>query len=85
MFGPNGGCKTHLDTPGQPGVLRRSGMLTPFTRVSIGNPFWAHGKVWVRTSYEAATELKPTGQIASCCNFMSDPWDFEVEMMEYSA
>lgn len=82
--------QTHLDTPGEPKGFFRTGRLVPFTDVGIGQPFWAHGKVWVRTSYEAATEMTSTPQRnaglrnwASTCNFAIDPWDKEVEALLY--
>lgn len=82
----------HLDTPGEPGTLVRTGKLVRFLDTSIGQPFWAHGKVWIRTSYDAATELGGTSQrrygfilLHSTCNFLIDPIDTEVEALTYSA
>lgn len=82
--------QTHLDTPGEPQEFIRTGRLVPFLDVGIGQPFWAFGKVWIRTAYDAATELTSTPQrkaglrpLASCCNFLIDPWDKEVEAILY--
>lgn len=80
----DGGYTTHLDTPGQPGVLRRTGKLIPFLSISIGNPFWAHGRVWIRTGYTDASELVTSQHHGSCCNFDMDPWDRDVEAVEYT-
>lgn len=84
--------KSHLDGPGKPGLLVRTGKLVPFRDVGIGQPFWAHDKVWIRTSHNAATQLGTTdmrryGEIylSSCCNFDIDPMDAEVEALTYSA
>ena len=52
--------------------IKRTGKMIPFLDVHIGNPFWAHGKVWVRTDGNAASELASTGQWSSCCNFLID-------------
>jgi hypothetical protein len=62
--------------------LRATGKRIRFTEVMIGNPFAAHGKMWVRTSYEAASELAYSGYRAgSVCNFMTDPEDEWVEFV----
>lgn len=83
---------THLDTPGEPGTLVRTGKLVPFLEVSIGEPFWAHGAVWIRTAYDAASQLGNTSQrryghifMGNCCNFLIDEIDKEVEAMTYSS
>ncbi len=54
--------------------LVRSGTKVPFLDLHIGSPFYAHGKFWVRTDFEAASELKGSadGAWASCCNFLID-------------
>lgn len=69
----------------------RTGKMVPFLDVNIGSPFFAHDKVWVRTSYEAATELNSTPirsegklMMSSCCSFTIDECDREVEAVEYS-
>ena len=81
---------THLDSPGVPGILVRTGVLVPFRDVSIGQPFWAHGKVWTRTSREAASAFGSTNQrvngfifLGNCCNFVIDPIDKMVEALEF--
>lgn len=75
----------------QQGFFFRTGKMVPFLEVGMGQPFYAHGKVWVRTSYEAATELTSTpirhgGKLihASCCNFVTDECDKNVEAVIYS-
>lgn len=52
--------------------LERTGKSMPFLDVQIGNPFWAHNRVWGRTDGDAATELHDTGEHSSCCNFLID-------------
>lgn len=54
--------------------LVRTGNKAAFLDLSIGSPFFAHGKFWVRTAFEAATVLKDSedGLWASCCNFLID-------------
>lgn len=52
--------------------LRRTGKKMPFLDVHIGNPFWAHERVWIRTDGDAATELASSGTFASSCNFLID-------------
>ena len=64
-------------------ILKRTGRMAPFLSLYMGNPFWAHGKVWIRDSYEAACVLESSGKIASCCNFMIDACDEFVEAIEY--
>jgi hypothetical protein len=54
--------------------IQRSGKKVPFLDLGIGSPFYAHGRVWVRTDFDAATELKGSeeGAGASTCNFLID-------------
>ena len=61
--------------------LVRTGKRIPFLKLQIGNPFFAHGKVWIRTSYEAATELTYSGCHSSTCNFTIDVEDEIVEIV----
>lgn len=63
--------------------LRRTGKRIEFKRVPIGGPFFAHGKMWTRTSYEAATKMTYSGRHESTCNFTLDPWDEYVEFVNY--
>lgn len=84
--------KTHLDSTGTPGTLARTGKLVPFLEVSIGQPFWAHDAVWIRTAYDAATQLGNTSQrryghifMGNTCSFVIDDIDKEVEAMTYSS
>lgn len=59
-----------------------TGKAIEFLKVGIGNPFAAHGRIWIRTSYEAATELAYSGYIgARTCNFTLEPEDKIVEMV----
>ena len=67
----------------------RTGKMVPFLEISIGSPFWAHDKVWVRTSYSAATVLGSTPirsegrmSLMSTCNFTIDECDREIEAVE---
>lgn len=76
--------RTHADTPGTPGLLVRTGKLVPFLEVPIGQPFWAHGAVWTRTAYDAATRLEGAATRGSCCNFLIDAIDREVEALDYA-
>lgn len=73
-------------------MIARTGKMVPFLDIGIGSPFWAHDRVWVRTSHEAATELIDTpirseGKIrhASACDFTIDEIDREVEAVEIRA
>lgn len=54
--------------------LIRTGKKIAFLDVHIGSPFFAHGKIWVRTAFDAATVLQGStdGLWASCCNFIID-------------
>lgn len=62
--------------------LRATGKRIRFLEVAIGNPFAAHGCIWVRTSYEAATKIAYSGyKAASCCNFTIDECDEWVEFV----
>lgn len=61
--------------------LRATGKRIRFKDVSIGNPFAAHGKMWVRISYEAAMQLAYSGYRASVCNFTIDACDEWVEFV----
>ena len=63
--------------------LVRTGKIVPFKSVDIGNPFFAHDRVWIRTGREAGTELHGTGERSSSCNFTTDPEDENVESMMY--
>ncbi len=66
-------------------TLRRSDATLLFLNVGIGQPFWAHDKVWIRTDYEAATELGSTGQFnrKSTCNFTLDECDKIVGVVDF--
>ncbi len=56
--------------------LNPTGGKIAFLDVAIGAPFFAHDKIWIRTSYEAATELVSSGnRMGSCCNFTIDECD----------
>lgn len=68
----------------QPKQLVRVGRKVPFLELNIGNPFWAHDEVWIRTSYSGATQLKPSGKRGSSCNFTIDGSDRIVEAIEYT-
>ena len=62
--------------------LRTTGKAIEFLKVAIGNPFAAHGRIWIRTSYEAATELAYSGyHAARTCNFTDEEEDRVVEMV----
>ena len=63
--------------------LQRTGKRIKFTDVAIGNPFFAHGKMWTRTSYSGATQMASSGWHASSCSFDLDPWDKYVEYVLY--
>lgn len=52
--------------------IKRTGKMLPFLDVHIGNPFFAHGRVWVRTEGNAATHLVSTGHWGSACDFLID-------------
>lgn len=64
--------------------LKRTGKKIKFLDVSIGGPFYAHHRIWVRTSYDAATEFGSTagGKHRSCCNFTLDKKDEIVEEVD---
>lgn len=71
--------------------ITRTGKMVPFLSINIGSPFFAHDRVWIRTAYEAATELNSTPireegklMLSSCCNFNIDECDREVEAVEFS-
>lgn len=64
-------------------MLVPTGKKMKFTSVSIGNPFYAHGKMWVRTGREAGTELRNSGEHASSCNFTIDACDEYVGSVKY--
>lgn len=55
-------------------MINRTGRKIAFLDLHIGSPFFAHGQLWVRTSFDAATELESStdGLMASCCNFLID-------------
>lgn len=55
--------------------LQLTDTLIPFLDVNIGNPFFAHNTVWIRTSYEAAARLGGSGEHTSVCNFTIDECD----------
>lgn len=52
--------------------LVRTGQKLPFLDVHIGNPFWAHNRVWIRTSGTGATELASSRTWSSSCDFLID-------------
>lgn len=63
-------------------VMRRTGVRIPFLQVSIGRPFWAHGRAWIRTSRSGASELRDSDSIlGNVCSFDLDPVDAWVEAM----
>jgi hypothetical protein len=72
--------------------IERTGRDAAFLDLFIGSPFYAHGRYWVRTSFEAATELKSSldGLGSRCCNFIIDgttrpkrgPYDHKGETCE---
>ena len=64
-------------------ILKRTGKKMKFTDVRQGNPFFAHGQVWIKTDTEAATVLGNSGEFKSCCNFMIDKCDRTVEVIEF--
>jgi len=53
-------------------IIRRTGTRLPFLDVHIGNPFWAHGRLWVRTDGDAATQLVSVGEHGLAANFLID-------------
>ncbi len=61
--------------------LRATGKRVKFKGVNIGNPFAAYGKIWIRTSYEGATELAFSGYHASTCNFVIEDQPEDVELV----
>ena len=63
--------------------LRKTGKKVRFLDVSIGQPFYAHNRFWVRISYEGASELRASlCHAATCCNFTIDAEDEFVEEVE---
>ncbi len=68
--------------------LRRTGRMVEFLSISIGSPFWAHNRFWVRTNREVGTELRTTNvsqetkRGVSSCNFNLDECDRFVEAVE---
>lgn len=60
--------------------LRRTGRKMAFLDLDIGSPFWAHGRLWVRTNGTTGTVLRsapntrqdPLGTTPSACNFLID-------------
>jgi hypothetical protein len=50
----------------------RTGKKIAFLDVSVGSPFYAHGRYWVRRTFEAACELRSTrdGLLARAANFV---------------
>lgn len=71
--------KPKVDKPTNCLALKRTGKRVKFTDVGIGAPFFAHRKIWVRTSYDAATVLSDSVSFASTCNFMIDACDRNVD------
>ena len=63
-------------------TMQRTGEKIKFLDVHIGNPFYAHSKVWVRTTYQAAAELGDSGERKSVCNFTIDECDKLVERIK---
>jgi hypothetical protein len=56
-------------------TLTKTGVKVPFLDLSIGAPFYAHGKFWTRTDTDAGTELCSSTDESpsrSCCNFLID-------------
>jgi hypothetical protein len=70
---------SHLLTPGLPPILHRSGKLVPFLSLNIGVLFWAHGTVWAKTAYDAATDV--THNLGTC-RFTINATDELVEDIE---
>lgn len=70
----------------------RTGEKSAFLDLNIGSPFFAHGKIWVRTAFDAATVLQDSdaGSSASTCNFLIEgtvrpkrgPYSHEGELCE---
>lgn len=54
--------------------ITRTGKKIAFLDIHIGSPFFAYGKVWVRTAFDAATVLlsSEAGLGANVCNFIID-------------
>ena len=61
--------------------IERTFQTIAFLDLDIGSPFWAHGRLWVRTDGDSATELKSSPDLnverfnrdrASSCNFLID-------------
>ena len=48
-----------------------------FDSLSIGNPFYAFERFWIRTDHTAGTELESSGTRGSCCSFRVYPQDEE--------
>ena len=63
--------------------LRRTGKAISFKTVGIGNPFFAHGKIWIRVDYDAAKQLVPSDMHSSVCNFVIAASDEAVEFVNY--
>lgn len=62
--------------------LQRTGKKIKFLDVHIGNPFYAHNTIWIRTSYKGATVLGNSGTHQSACNFTIDECDEFVECIK---
>lgn len=57
--------------------LECTGEMIAFLDLGIGSPFYAHGRVWIRTDFDCATEFGSTqtrreNRVHSCCNFLID-------------
>lgn len=61
--------------------LRATGKMIPFADVHIGQPYYAYGKFWSRSSYNAGTEIRGSDHICSTCNFMTDDDGNHAEIM----
>ena len=65
--------------------LRRTRKMVKFTDLCVGNPFFAHGRVWIRIDELSAVALGSSGDYGgSCCDFTLDACDEFVEAIEYT-
>jgi hypothetical protein len=53
--------------------IERTGEMVAFLDIGIGSPFFAHKRLWVRTDFDAAAELRHTrDRFGSTRNFLID-------------
>jgi hypothetical protein len=53
--------------------IKRIGEKMAFLDLCIGQPFFAHGRLWTRTSFSAGTELHGShSRMNSACDFLKD-------------